>query len=663
MAFDKDEVLKALDKIDVSSLNYTQWIEVGMALKEAGFSPSIWDNWSRNDKRYKEGECERKWVSFKGDSNPVTCASIFKMAGHTPNNNSALDWDSIIISDDKFEEPQKPLKPTEQLILYLSTLFKETDFVGYATNDSFLDKADNKWKPLAGVYSRTAGELIESLKKYPVDLGATVGDWHKEAGAWIRFNPLNGKGCGDKYVTRYDYCLVESDKVSLEVQENMYRKLNLPIAAMVKSGNKSIHAIIRIDAKDEKEYRERVAFCYEFLEKNGLPVDDQNSNPSRFSRMPGATRNGNEQTLIATNIGYSSYDEWITSLEKKDRFILDDISELVKNPPDLAPAIIDGLLRKGHKGLLSGPSKSGKSFMLIQLAISLAEGLDWIGFKCHKSKVCYINFEIDRASAINRFKDMYAYMGIKEPNSNVLALNLRGKAEPLDKLVAKMVDEFEGRGIDVFIIDPIYKVITGDENNASEMAHFCNQFDLICDKLHATVIYAHHHSKGIQGAKSAQDRSSGSGVFSRDPDAIIDMTELDLGDNFNMDVDSSTDSAFQVEFVTREFKRPKSRKIWFKYPLHIVDDKGELNDYYPRGAGPRNKPQSQKYEGDDEISEVLQMLDEGEGVTENDLAEYFEVTPRCIRNWVKKSNGRFILKNKKVTENPDFKDSKNSSEN
>ena len=26
------------------------------------------------------------------------------------------------------------------------------------------------------------------------------------------------------------------------------------------------------------------------------------------------------------------------------------------------------------------------------------------------------------------------------------------------------------------IIDPIYKVITGDENNASDMGAFCNQF-------------------------------------------------------------------------------------------------------------------------------------------------------------------------------------------
>lgn len=32
-----------------------------------------------------------------------------------------------------------------------------------------------------------------------------------------------------------------------------------------------------------------------------------------------------------------------------------------KNMPDLSPPLIDGVLRQGHKMLLVGPSKAGKS--------------------------------------------------------------------------------------------------------------------------------------------------------------------------------------------------------------------------------------------------------------------------------------------------------------
>ena len=76
------------------------------------------------------------------------------------------------------------------------------------------------------------------------------------------------------------------------------------------------------------------------------------------------------------------------------------------------------------------------------------------------------------------------------------------------------------------VLDPIYKLITGDENSADQMAKFCNQFDLVRRALDRAVIYCHHHSKGAQGGKRSMDRASGSGVFARDPDAMLDMTAL-----------------------------------------------------------------------------------------------------------------------------------------
>ncbi|NEW06366.1 hypothetical protein GK047_10115 [Paenibacillus sp. SYP-B3998] len=54
------------------------------------------------------------------------------------------------------------------------------------------------------------------------------------------------------------------------------------------------------------------------------------------------------------------------------------------------------------------------------------------------------------------------------------------------------------------------------------------RFDKIATELGASVIYCHHHSKGSQGGKKSMDRASGSGVFARDPDALIDLVELDV---------------------------------------------------------------------------------------------------------------------------------------
>ena len=48
--------------------------------------------------------------------------------------------------------------------------------------------------------------------------------------------------------------------------------------------------------------------------------------------------------------------------------------------------------------LIAGPSKAGKSFLQIELCISIAEGKDWLGWKCARGRVMYVNLELDRAS-------------------------------------------------------------------------------------------------------------------------------------------------------------------------------------------------------------------------------------------------------------------------
>lgn len=100
-----DNILEALKFINVSDLNYQEWINVGMALKAEGYDCSVWDEWSRNDSRYKANECERKWATFGGSSNPITGGTIVQMAktyGYTPHSfagDGCLNWDDVIEYD------------------------------------------------------------------------------------------------------------------------------------------------------------------------------------------------------------------------------------------------------------------------------------------------------------------------------------------------------------------------------------------------------------------------------------------------------------------------------------------------------------------------------------------------------------------------------------
>lgn len=651
-------ILSALNRLACSDLTHDEWIRVGMALKAEGFDESVWDEWSSRDAaRYHAGECVRRWNSFRGSDSPVTGATIIKMAqdrGWTPfaGADGIMDWNDVIEYDGIGSQPDPVAtrKPTEDLILYLQTLFEPEDHVGYVTNDAWQNE-DGKWVPSKGVFDRTAGELIASLHRYPEDLGATVGDWKPEAGAWIRFNALDGEGVRNENVISFKYALVESDAMPVDEQIAMYRKEELPIAALVSSAGKSVHAIVHVDAADAQEYRKRVTFLYDFLAARGLKVDTQNRNPSRLSRMPGVTRNGLMQKLLGVNIGRRSWVDWMDFVEGATDELpgLSSLADFAADPPPLPEELIQGVLRRGHKMLISGSSKAGKSFLLMELCAAIAEGKPWLGFSCRKGRVLYVNLEIDPASCVNRFIKIYDALGYDRKHiDDIIIWNLRGHAVPLDQLVPKLIRRVRDQHLDAIIIDPIYKVITGDENSASDMAAFCNQFDRICNETGYSTIYCHHHSKGVQGAKRAMDRASGSGVFARDPDAQLDMIELELSDEVRNTLAETGATAWRLESSLREFENIKPVDFWFEYPVHRLERSDTLREMPTQGSPEAGRMKNSRHKSAEAAAEefrnAYQMENmDGKGVSVKDMAAHLGLAERTIRERVNKMNGEFIL--------------------
>lgn len=683
----KFDVTKLLEYINPITCTYEEWLQVGMALCHEGYPVEVWDSWSQQDlERYNDGECYAKWDSFRGNPTPITGATITQMAkerGWEPKEQAkedkALAWDDVITDDvivvdqhyieDEYIKEPSVWNPIDEIIQYLEAVFDKSDIIGVSMQS--IRRKDGKYSPSnAGVYTKTAGEYIDRLRKYQKTcedvkdvIGYAMGDYNPSAGAWIRFNPLDGYGVKNDNVTEYRYALVESDNMSTGKQKAIIESLELPVAALVHSGNKSIHAIVHIDASSYEEYRRRVDYLYKVCKKNGLMVDGADRNPSRLSRLPGLLRDGKKQFLIATHIGKESYDEWKEWIEavNDDLPEPEELSSVWGDMPDLAPSLIDGVLRQGHKLLISGASKAGKSFALIELCIAIAEGKQWLGFDCAKGRVLYVNLELDRASCLHRFKDVYEALELPPQSINNIDIwNLRGKSLPMDKLAPKLIRRAQKKDYIAIVIDPIYKVITGDENSADQMAHFCNQFDKVCTELHSAVIYCHHHSKGGQGMKRAMDRASGSGVFARDPDAILDMIQLCVDDDKDTEEDTLKPTAWRISGTLREFPTFEAVNVWFAYPIHKVDDtgllamaaeEGSLADIQAKalakGRVLGNQVKTAKKESRiskiDEAYEALSFSGK-ERVSVEDIANYFDVSIKTIRRDIT-SNGKFEIKN------------------
>ena len=635
--------------IDLTLLNaippdcdYDSWLKVGMALKHEGADCSVWDDWSSRGTKYKQGECARKWKSFK--RNEVTGGTLYHIAvqyGYIPErddtvydiHNLLLDElivDPSFVGTEKIPPAPRGYDPKGDMLEYFSELFQPDDFVGYCLQ--FAKDEEGKWKPTKTIYRRTAGDIIERLRSGSIEMA--IGTTNPEAGAWVRFNPLDGKGENNPNVTRWKYCLVESDSISVERQYSLIKAMNLPIKFLVHSGGKSLHAIVKVDAENAQQYKARVRELYEFCRKSGLQPDEQDKNESRFSRLPGVKRGKEWQRILERDIGAKSYDEWIQWREGEADDLPQDVclADVWNNPPPLKDELIPGILRVGHKMLLAGPSKAGKSFMLINLAISIAEGVDWLGMKCKQGSVCYLNLELDSASCYQRFIEIYKRRGLEPKNiKNINIWNLRGKAAPMNRLAPIMVHRFKDRRFAAVIIDPIYKVITGDENNATEMSQFCSYFDQVATEMGVSVIYCHHHSKGASGKyANAADRSSGSGVFARDPDAILDLRELNVGgltDKYKKEHPDANEvlTGWELSSTLREFAPAAPTRIWFDHPVHVVDENNYLGaaPYWDSGSKGVGDGQKQKTDWYETVKEMLsvQLIDTAVGLDQLGISE------------------------------------------
>ena len=222
--------------------------------------------------------------------------------------------------------------------------------------------------------------------------------------------------------------------------------------------------------------------------------------------------------------------------------------------------IIEGVLYKGSKMIISGSSKAGKTLSLLHLGLAVANGEPWLGHNTHKegSKVIYLDFELKPRMAAKRIAEMVRVNPGYDPNNdNFLYCGLRGQSRTLEDLVHH-IEDLEDHRPDLVIVDPFYKLATGaDENDAGAISEVVNRMEKFSERLDCSFVYAHHFSKGNKSDTDHIDRASGSGVFARDPDAILTLTPHEEEDHL------------VLEATLRDFPTPSPQVVEFSWPNFI----------------------------------------------------------------------------------------------
>jgi hypothetical protein len=239
--------------------------------------------------------------------------------------------------------------------------------------------------------------------------------------------------------------------------------------------------------------------------------------------------------------------------------------------------LITGLLHRGSKIIVGGTSKGRKTWSLMDMAVSLACGVDFWGFPCRAGKVAYINFEIQRAFAYKRAEAICRAKGVELPAGMLMMINLRGMVAGIEKMSDDLIAMMRDGDIAAVIVDPIYKALGNrDENKAGDVASLCNELERIAVETGAAIAWGAHYSKGSQANKESIDRIGGSGVWARDPDSILTMTAHEDEDSFT------------VEMTLRNFKPCPSFVVHWNWPLFTRDEQADPEALkQPRKPGER----------------------------------------------------------------------------
>lgn len=333
-----------------------------------------------------------------------------------------------------------------------------------------------------------------------------------------------------------------------------------------------------------------------------------------------------EYPTASTDDSTSSYSVAIDDPLPAPKFL--SLSQMMSHNNDPMPKqVIEGILHKGSKMIISGSSKAGKTLSLLHLGLAAANGSTWLGHRTATSKVIYLDFELKKRIASRRIAEMVNANPQYNPNNpNFLYCSLRGQSRTLEDLVHH-IEDLENYQPDLVIVDPFYKLATGaDENDAGAISEVVNRMEKFSERLDCSFVYAHHFSKGNKSDTDHIDRASGSGVFARDPDAILTLTPHEEEDHL------------VLEATLRDFPTPSPQVVEFSWPnfIHKPDMEPKL-----RKPGQTKAKKDRLNKLSDALVELLKpnsIMGLNNLRTKLEEATKEEIHPDTIRNLIKKDD-------------------------
>tara|TARA_S200002703_G_scaffold132699_2_gene120610 strand:+ start:11645 stop:13999 length:2355 start_codon:yes stop_codon:yes gene_type:complete len=407
--------------------------------------------------------------------------------------------------------------PSNGALWIMSNAFRPEEYVRVAT--AFFNDAGREC-PSGGGVVKTAKEWIALLSKYRGVWNKPGGMFAKQEdeigpegppGVYIGINPYGQASTKDANISSYRHALLEFDDLDKRKQWDIIHQSNLPIACIIDSGKRSLHAWVKIDAQNRQEYDERVAVVYEYFSE--YSPDRANKNPGRLSRAPEALRLDSEQRLISTSAGAGSFVEWLAEQAKAGTGESLDPEKLLAFDPERDPDCLIGSrwLCRGGSCVFVAQSGIGKSSMMAQAAFTWALGMPLFGITpARPLRSLIVQAENDMGDIAEQTQGVIAGMGFDifqhRAQIDQIFANVKFHRDSIntsDKFCRAVSKLIEQQSPDLVWIDPLLSFLGGDVSKQEVCSKFLrNGLNPIAEATGATFMLIHHTGKPPKDSKA-----------------------------------------------------------------------------------------------------------------------------------------------------------------
>lgn len=252
------------------------------------------------------------------------------------------------------------------------------------------------------------------------------------------------------------------------------------------------------------------------------------------------------------------------SAQAPKRFLVEPLL-IPDEEPQLRDPVVHGLFRRGEVCNFIAAAKTGKTWMVYTLMISIIQGIPWCGHKTEKGRVLLIDNELHPETAKNRLWKVAHQYGVDLDRiaDMVDVAFIRGRRGTVEDLEATMRTVEKGR-YSLVIVDAFYRFIGKgmDENSNADMTHLYNHMDMVAGIGDAALLLVHHSSKGNQSGKETMDVGAGAGSIGRATDSHIVFLR------------HQKDNCVTMQAKTRSWQSPQPKVIHIDPPRVWHDQEG-----------------------------------------------------------------------------------------